>query len=87
MNITSSASRPRAGRKPLTLLIEGAAYLLNQLENRVMRCLAIRRGVHHHTHGEHMPVRLPNAGSSTAWAMRPRGAAVGRSGQQRETAP
>ena len=87
MNITPSASRPRAGRQPLTQFIEGAAYVLCQLENGFMRCLAIRRGVQHRAAGEHMPVRLPDAGSSTAWAMRPRDAVVGGAEQQRESAP
>jgi len=87
MNITSSTSRPRSGRQPLTQLRVGAAYLLCLLENGFMRCLAIRRGVHHSTHGEHMPLRLPDAGSRTAWAVRPLDAAAGRHDRHRENAP
>jgi hypothetical protein len=87
MKIASSELRPRSGRQPLTQLLVGAAYVLCQLENGFMRCLAIRRGAHHRAAGEHMPVRLPDAGSSTAWAMRPLDAAAGHHERQRENAP
>ena len=71
--IAPPVARAPRGRGTLNRLLEGTAYLFYQLENNFMRCLAIRGGACARAPGEHMPVRLPDAGSRTAWAGRSSG--------------
>ena len=71
--IAPPVARAPRGRGTLNRLLEGTAYLFYRLENNFMRCLAIRGGACAPAPGEHMPVRLPDAGSRTAWAGRSSG--------------
>jgi hypothetical protein len=54
----------------LYLLLEGAAYMLDCLDNRFVDKLTGWRGVSSQAIGGRMPMPLPNAASCTAWAVR-----------------
>ena len=54
----------------LNLLLEGAACVLDCLDSRCMNKLTGWRGVPSQAIGGRMPMRLPNASSCTAWAIR-----------------
>jgi hypothetical protein len=73
------------GRISSGLRLENIASVLRQLLGIFMRCLAIGGRVSPPSPGEHMPLRLPDACSRTAWAGRPSGTTEAGPGELQPT--